>query len=137
MTKLYYLAPYVVTIGMAKDKHPQKLNRRNRGRKARATRMSIIGPTPKFPQPPWAISMVPKPSFAKKKQRTKVLREIRKDPTSNALEDAKRKLAEPERDDAVKFPSFDNTDDFWSETTVEPTSFPSDNPFWALSIWKR
>ena len=93
MTKLYYLAPYVVTIGMAKNKHPQKLNRRNRGRKARATRMPIIGPTPKFPQPPWAISMVPKPSFAKKKQRTKVLREIRKDPTSNALEAAKRTIS--------------------------------------------
>ena len=91
----------------------------------------MIGPTPKFPQPPWAISMIPKPSFAKKKQRTKVLREIRKDPTSNALEAAKRKLAEPERDEAVEFPPFDNTDDFWSKATVEPTPFPSDSPFWA------
>ena len=131
MTKLYYLAPYVVTIGMTKDKHPQKLNRRNRGRKARATRTPMIGPTPKFPQPPWAISMIPKPSFAKKKQRTKVLREIRNDPTSSALEAAKRNIAEPESDDAVECPSFNNTDNFLCKPTVEPTSFPSDNSFWA------
>ena len=148
MTKFYYLAPLAVTMGTAKQKHPQSLNRRKIGRRARAARAPTIGPTPMFPQPPWKISMKPRPSFAKKKQRTTVLREIRKDPTSNALETAKRNLAEPEREDAVELSTPDNIDDFWSAAsftevtlgsssntaTVEMPSFSSHNPFCVLQL---
>ena len=80
MVRFYWLV--AATTAAELRKHPPKLTRRQRGRKARTTRAQteqnkngtnnaiVYGPiesTPMFPQLPREILMKPKPSFARKK----------------------------------------------------------------------